>query len=107
MRHPLFCYVCIHPSRTRFKAIGKARVYNYMHQRLKGANSSKFSSSAAIESNLAGGNSVNEMLKLFSSAKEMQGIQSHASMEGQGVFAQAVGNQTRIIVFYAGGNGQG
>lgn len=44
------------------------------------------------------------MLKLFSSAKEMQGIQSHASMEGQGVFAQAVGNQTRIIVFYAGGN---
>lgn len=47
------------------------------------------------------------MLKLFSSAKEMQGIQSHASMEGQGVFAQAVGNQTRIIVFYAGGNGQG
>lgn len=44
------------------------------------------------------------MLKLFSSAKEMQGIQSYASMEGQEVFAQAVGNQTRIIVFCAGGN---
>lgn len=28
----------------------------------------------------------------------------YAPMEGQGVFAQAVGNQTRIIVFYAGGN---
>ena len=35
---------------------------------------------------------------------QRQGIQSHASMDGQGVFAQAVGNQTRIIVFYAGGN---
>lgn len=45
------------------------------------------------------------MLKLFSSAKEMQCIQSYASMEGQGLFAQAVGNQTRTIVFYAGGKG--